>query len=234
MAHAHVYGDDVNTDVIYPGRHLEIYDPKEMAKHAMEDIDKEFVARVRPGDIVIAGRNFGCGSSREQAAICLKHAGVVAIVADSFARIYFRNSINLGMPAVEADGANKAFATGDEVQLDMAAGVLRNLTKGTQVTFRPVPPFLMRILEDGGLVPHLKARLGGGQQPQPPQQQQQQPQPQQEQPAQQPQLPQQQQAQPAPPPQQTQQPPQSQLSPRSQQSPQSQQSHQSQLPPPQQ
>jgi 3-isopropylmalate dehydratase small subunit len=168
MAHAHVYGDDVNTDVIYPGRYLEIYDPKEMAKHAMEDIDKEFVARVRPGDVVIAGRNFGCGSSREQAAICLKHAGVVAIVADSFARIYFRNSINLGVPAVEAPGANKAFATGDEVQLDMAAGVLRNLTKGTQVTFRPVPPFLMRILEDGGLVPHLKARLGGGQQQQQP------------------------------------------------------------------
>ena len=208
MAHAHVYGDDVNTDVIYPGRHLEIYDPKEMAKHAMEDIDKEFVARVRPGDIVIAGRNFGCGSSREQAAICLKHAGVVAIVADSFARIYFRNSINLGMPAVEAEGANKAFATGDEVQLDMAAGVLRNLTKGTQVTFRPVPPFLMRILEDGGLVPHLKARLGGGQQ-----HQQQAPQQQQPTPA------------PAPAPQpQPQQPPQTQ---------QSQQSHQSQLPPPQ-
>ena len=206
MAHAHVYGDDVNTDVIYPGRHLEIYDPKEMAKHAMEDIDKEFVARVRPGDIVIAGRNFGCGSSREQAAICLKHAGVVAIVADSFARIYFRNSINLGMPAVEAEGANKAFATGDEVQLDMAAGVLRNLTKGTQVTFRPVPPFLMRILEDGGLVPHLKARLGGGQQPQQPQQPQQQQQLAQQQPPPQ--------AQPAPhQPQQTQQPPQSQQSP---------------------
>jgi len=210
MAHAHVYGDDVNTDVIYPGRHLEIYDPKEMAKHAMEDIDKEFVARVRPGDIVIAGRNFGCGSSREQAAICLKHAGVVAIVADSFARIYFRNSINLGMPAVEAEGANKAFATGDEVQLDMAAGVLRNLTKGTQVTFRPVPPFLMRILEDGGLVPHLKARLGGGQQPPQPQQpQQQQPQ----QPQQQPPPPQ---AQPAPQPQQTQQPQQPPQSQRSQ------------------
>jgi 3-isopropylmalate dehydratase small subunit len=204
MAHAHVYGDDVNTDVIYPGRYLEIYDPKEMAKHAMEDIDKEFVARVRPGDIVIAGRNFGCGSSREQAAICLKHAGVVAIVADSFARIYFRNSINLGMPAVEAEDANKGFATGDEVQLDMAAGVLRNLTKGTQVTFRPVPPFLMKILEDGGLVPHLKARLGGGQQHQQ-------------------QAPQQQQPTPAPAPAPQPQPPQA---------PQAPQSQQTQIPPP--
>ena len=208
MAHAHVYGDDVNTDVIYPGRYLEIYDPKEMAKHAMEDLDKEFVARVRPGDIVVAGRNFGCGSSREQAAICLKHAGVVAIVADSFARIYFRNSINLGMPAVEATGANRAFATGDEVQLDMATGVLRNLTKGTQVTFRPVPPFLMRILDDGGLVPHLKARLGGGQ-PRPAPQ------------------PQQQQAAPAPPAQ----PPQAQQTPQPPQAQQTPQSRQTQIPP---
>jgi 3-isopropylmalate/(R)-2-methylmalate dehydratase small subunit len=162
MARAHVYGDDVNTDVIYPGRFLEIYDKKEMAKHAMEDLDKDFVKRVQPGDIVIAGRNFGCGSSREQAALCLKSAGVTAIVADSFARIFFRNAINLGMPAVEAPGASKAFSTGDEVELDMAAGVLRNKTKATEVKFRPVPPFLMRILDDGGLVPHLKNRLGGG------------------------------------------------------------------------
>jgi 3-isopropylmalate/(R)-2-methylmalate dehydratase small subunit len=162
MPKAHVYGDDVNTDVIYPGRHLEIYDPKEMAKHAMEDIDREFVGRVRPGDVIIAGRNFGCGSSREQAAICLKHAGVSAIVAEGFARIFFRNAINQGMPAVEAPGVAAAFSTGDDVELDMARGVIRNLTKGTEVKFRPVPQFLMTILEDGGLVPHLKRGLEGG------------------------------------------------------------------------
>ncbi len=162
MARVHVYGDDVNTDVIYPGRYLDIYDPDEMALHSMEDLDGDFKDRVEPGDIVIAGRNFGCGSSREQAALCLRYAGVDAIVAGSFARIFFRNAINQGMPAVECPGAAEAFETGDEVELDMDAGVLRNLTKGTEVSFKPLPPFIRGILSDGGLVPHLKKRLRGG------------------------------------------------------------------------
>jgi len=162
MAKAHVYDDGVNTDVIYPGRYLDVYDPQQMAKYCMEDIDLEFRDRVAEGDIVVAGRNFGCGSSREQAVLCLRYAGVKAVIAGSFARIFFRNCINQGMPAIECPEAHGAFETGDEVELDMDAGVLRNITKGTEVGFSPLPPFLMEIIRDGGLVPHLKNRLGGG------------------------------------------------------------------------
>ena len=162
MAKAHVYDDGVNTDVIYPGRYLDVYDPQQMAKYCMEDIDLEFRDRVAEGDIVVAGRNFGCGSSREQAVLCLRYAGVKAVIAGSFARIFFRNCINQGMPAIECPEAHGAFETGDEVELDMDAGVLRNITKGTEVGFSPLPPFLMEIIGDGGLVPHLKNRLGGG------------------------------------------------------------------------
>jgi 3-isopropylmalate dehydratase small subunit len=162
MARVHVYEDDVNTDVIYPGRYLDVYDPEQMARYCMEDIDLEFKDRVSEGDVVVAGRNFGCGSSREQAVLCLRYAGVRAVVAGSFARIFFRNCINQGMPAIECPEAHDAFGTGDEVELDMEAGVLRNITKGTEVGFKPLPPFLMEIIGDGGLVPHLKKRLGGG------------------------------------------------------------------------
>ncbi len=162
MARVHVYDDNVNTDVIYPGRYLDVYDPEEMATYCMEDIDLEFKDRVGEGDLVIGGRNFGCGSSREQAVLCLRYAGVQAIVAGSFARIFFRNAINQGMPAIECPEAHEAFETGDEVELDMEAGVLRNLTKGTEVGFKPIPPFMMEIIEDGGLVPHLQNRLRGG------------------------------------------------------------------------
>ncbi len=162
MARVHVYDDNVNTDVIYPGRYLDVYDPEQMATYCMEDIDLEFKDRVGEGDLVIGGRNFCCGSSREQAVLCLRYAGVPAIVASSFARIFFRNAINQGMPAIECPEAHEAFETGDEVELDMEAGVLRNLTKGTEVGFKPIPPFMMEIIKDGGLVPHLKKRLSGG------------------------------------------------------------------------
>lgn len=162
MAKVHVYDDDVNTDVIYPGRYLDVYDPEQMALYCMEDIDGEFKRRVEGGDVVVGGRNFGCGSSREQAVLCLRYAGVRAVVAGSFARIFFRNCINQGMPAIECKDAHDAFSTGDEVELDMEAGVLRNVTRGTEVGFKPLPPFLMEIIGDGGLVPHLRKRLGGG------------------------------------------------------------------------
>jgi 3-isopropylmalate dehydratase small subunit len=162
MVRAHVYDDDVNTDVIYPGRYLDVYEPTEMAKYCMEDLDTSFKDRVEDGDVVIGGRNFGCGSSREQAVLCLRYAGVNAVVATSFARIFFRNCINQGMPAIECPEAHDAFDTGDEVELDLEGGVLRNVTKGTEVGFKPIPPFIMEILTDGGLVPHLKRRLGGG------------------------------------------------------------------------
>jgi 3-isopropylmalate/(R)-2-methylmalate dehydratase small subunit len=131
-----------------------------MAKYCMEALDQGFKDRVEDGDVVIGGRNFGCGSSREQAVLCMRYAGVSAIVASSFARIFFRNAINQGMPAIECPEAREAFETGDEVEVDLAAGVLRNLTKGTEVGFQPIPPFMMEIIEDGGLVPHLKRRLG--------------------------------------------------------------------------
>ena len=162
MARVHVYEDDVNTDVIYPGRYLDVYEPEQMALYCMEDIDLGFKDRVGEGDVVVAGRNFGCGSSREQAVLCLRYAGVRAVVAGSFARIFFRNCINQGMPAIECPDAHGAFETGDEVELDLEAGMLRNLTKATEVGFKPLPPFLKNIIDDGGLVPHLKGRLGGG------------------------------------------------------------------------
>ena len=157
---AHVFGDDLNTDVIFPGRYLHIFEPEEMAKHAMEDADAEFRDRMSPGDIVVAGKNFGCGSSREQAATCLKHLGVGAVVAPSFARLYFRNSINQGLPIMVCPDAPEAFGAGDEVEVDLRAGVVRNLTKGTEHQGQPLPAFMLEILEDGGLVPNLKKRLG--------------------------------------------------------------------------
>ena len=154
------YGDDVNTDVILPGRHLANYDPKFLASVAMEDLDKEFAKGVKPGDIVVGGRNFGCGSSREQAATCLSAAGVQAVVAKSFARIFYRNAINLGLPVIQAPELVDKLQHGDEVEFDMAAGTVKILRTGETVTFRPLPPFIMEILTDGGLIPHLKKKMG--------------------------------------------------------------------------
>jgi 3-isopropylmalate/(R)-2-methylmalate dehydratase small subunit len=152
------YGDDVNTDVIFPGKYTySISDRKEMAQHALEDLDPEFVQNVRPGDIVVAGRNWGCGSSREQAVICLVEAGVGAIVARSFARIYFRNCINEGLPIVTC-AAVDTVETGDEVTIDFEAGVVT--TPGGEYTFPPLAPSVMEILNAGGLVPHVKQKLG--------------------------------------------------------------------------
>ena len=155
---AWVYGDDVNTDVIFPGRYLAITDPEEMAKHAMEDLDPEFVKGVREGDIIVAGRNFGCGSSREQAATCLKVAGIRAIIAKSYARIFFRNAINQGLPALECDSADFV-QRGDQVEVDLIAGLLKDLSSGGETRFKPLPEFVRRIVEDGGLIPNLQRRL---------------------------------------------------------------------------
>ena len=155
-----VFEDDVNTDVIFPGRYLHIFEPEEMAEHAMEDADPEFKDKLQQGDIVVAGRNFGCGSSREQAATCLKHIGVGAVVASSFARLYYRNAINQGLPIMVCPDSPAAFGAGDEVELDLREGVVRNLTRGTEHRGQPLPEFMLGILEDGGLVPNLKKRLG--------------------------------------------------------------------------
>lgn len=151
------YGDDVNTDVIFPGKYTySIFDRQEMAEHALEDLDPDFVQKVRPGDIIVAGKNWGCGSSREQAVICLKEAGVGAIVARSFARIYFRNCINEGLPIVTCDAVDTV-QTGDEVSIDFEAGTVS--TPGGEYSFPPLAASVMEILNAGGLVAHVKQKL---------------------------------------------------------------------------
>ena len=152
------YGDDVNTDVIFPGRYTyQIMPPGEMAAHAMEDLDPGFAAGVRPGDVVVAGKNFGCGSSREQAAACLKAAGVQAVVARSFARIYFRNAINLGLAVLQCDEAVDSLEQGDDVEIDFATGEIRS-AKGT-FRFLPLPESVLGILEAGGLLEYTRKKL---------------------------------------------------------------------------
>lgn len=154
------YGKDVNTDVILPGRYLDSYEPDYLASHAMEDLDKTFSKEVKKGDIVVAETNFGCGSSREQAASCLRYCGVQAVVAKSFARIFYRNAINQGIAVIECPECVDAMSKGDDIDLDLAAGTIQNLTTGQTIQFKALPPFVMEIIESGGLVEHLKKKLG--------------------------------------------------------------------------
>jgi 3-isopropylmalate/(R)-2-methylmalate dehydratase small subunit len=152
------YGDDINTDVIYPGKYTYTeLPPEEMAKHALEDLDPQFATSVQPGDIIVAGKNFGCGSSREQAVTCLKHAGVGALIAKSFARIYFRNAINQGLPIVQC-AAVEDVESGEEVTVDFSAGKVK--TPRGEYSFPPLSTFVMGILEDGGLIPYVRSKLG--------------------------------------------------------------------------
>jgi 3-isopropylmalate/(R)-2-methylmalate dehydratase small subunit len=149
------FGDHVNTDVIFPGKYTyTVSEPAEMARHAMEDADPEFARNVQPGDVVVAGENFGCGSSREQAVACLKAAGVAAVVAKSFSRIYFRNAINLGLPIVQCPDAVEAVEAGDTVAIDLAVGRLEH--GGETYEFAPLPPEVAGILEAGGLVEYVR------------------------------------------------------------------------------
>jgi len=155
------YGDDVNTDVIFPGKYTyTVTDRAEMARHALEDLDPDFVRLVEPGDVIVAGSNFGCGSSREQAAFCLKEAGVGAVVARSFARIYFRNAINAGLPALTCPDAVDALKAGDRVRVDLAAGTLS--AGGKTYSFPPLPEEVRGILESGGLIPYTRKKLQRG------------------------------------------------------------------------
>ena len=148
------YGDDVNTDVIFPGKYTyQPMEPEEMAQHAMEDLDPEFARSVQPGDIIVGGKNFGCGSSREQAATCLKAAGVAAVIAPSFSRIFFRNAINSGLPVIELPQGTEKIETGDEVEIDFEAGIVRH--NGAEHRFPALPPEVLAILGDGGLIPHV-------------------------------------------------------------------------------
>lgn len=152
------YGDDVNTDVIFPGKYTyALMEPAEMAKHALEDLDPGFAKKVHPGDVIVAGKNFGCGSSREQAAACLKYAGVQAVVAKSFARIYFRNAINLGLPVLQSVEASDRLQSGDEVEIDFASG--RIIAGERTFKFPPLPDSVIGILEAGGLIESTRRKL---------------------------------------------------------------------------
>ncbi len=153
------YGDDVNTDVIFPGKYTyTIRDPQEMAEHALEDLDADFADQVQPGDVIVGGKNWGCGSSREQAVKCVKAAGVGAIIAKSFARIYYRNCINNALPALTCAEAVEALEHGDEVEVDLETGEIR-CAKGT-FHFPPLPEAAIGIIEAGGLIPYTRQRLG--------------------------------------------------------------------------
>ena len=154
-----VFGDDVNTDLIIPGRYLDNYDPKHLASHAMEGADKEFPTKVTPGDIVVAGENFGCGSSREQAVLALKHAGVSVVIAKSFSRIFYRNSVNLGLMALVSRSAHGLFEDGESASLDAEQNALVSVDKRKSARFEPIPAHIAKILDRGGLVPFIKERL---------------------------------------------------------------------------
>jgi len=158
---AHIFGDDVNTDEIIPARYLNSIDPAFLAKHCMEDADAEFVRKVRPGDILVAGENFGCGSSREHAPIAIKAAGVACVVAESFARIFFRNAINIALPIVACPDAAGDISDGDELDIDLAAGTLKNLTTGNAFTFPPFTKEIQAIIQAGGLMAFVKRQVNG-------------------------------------------------------------------------
>ena len=149
------YGDNVDTDVIIPARYLNSSDPAELATHCMEDIDKDFVKKVKKGDIIVADKNFGCGSSREHAPISIKAAGVSCVIAETFARIFYRNAINIGLPIVECPEASKGIEAGDEVEVNCDTGVITNLTKGTSFQGQAFPPFMQKIIAAEGLVNYI-------------------------------------------------------------------------------
>lgn len=153
------YGRDIDTDVIIPARYLNTSDPAELARHCLEDLDTTFVERVRPGDIIVADENFGCGSSREHAPVCIKAAGVSCVIAKSFARIFYRNSINVGLPILECPEAVDAIRDGDVVSVDADGGAIVDETSGKTFEAQPFPPFIQEIINEGGLVARTKKML---------------------------------------------------------------------------
>lgn len=154
----HKYGDNVDTDVIIPARYLNSSDPKELAKHCMEDIDKEFVNNVKAGDIMVANKNFGCGSSREHAPIAIKAAGVSCVIAETFARIFYRNAINIGLPIIECPEAAKEIGAGDTVEIDFDSGVITDVTTGKSYQGQAFPPFMQKIIAAEGLMNYINAK----------------------------------------------------------------------------
>ncbi len=151
----HKYGDNVDTDVIIPARYLNTSSHKELASHCMEDIDIDFTKRVKEGDILVAERNFGCGSSREHAPIAIKASGISCVIASTFARIFYRNAINIGLPIMECDAAAKEIKSGDEVAVDFDTGMITDITTGKTYQAEPFPPFIQSIIADGGLINHV-------------------------------------------------------------------------------
>lgn len=150
------FGDDVNTDEIIPARYLSLSDPGQLAEHVMEDADPQFPSKVRRGDIIVAGKNFGCGSSREHAPVAIKGAKVSCVIAKSFARIFFRNSFNMGLLIFECPAAVDSIKEGDMVEVDPDRGIIRNQSTGETFSVAPIPPFMKELLEDGGLISHIK------------------------------------------------------------------------------
>ena len=156
--HVFKYPDNVDTDVIIPARYLNTQDAKELASHCMEDIDKSFVSKVQPGDVMVGGWNFGCGSSREHAPLCIKTSGISVVIAKSFARIFYRNSINIGLPILECEAAADAIQAGDLVSVDFDTGVITDETTGATFQAEPFPPFIQEIIAAGGLMNSIKAK----------------------------------------------------------------------------
>lgn len=155
----HKYGANVDTDAIIPARYLNVSEPKLLAEHCMEDIDTEFVKKVKTGDIIVATTNFGCGSSREHAPVAIKAAGVSCVIAKSFARIFFRNSINIGLPLLECAEAVEGTASGDELEVELENGTIRNVTSGKEFKAKPYPEFMAKIIASGGLVEYTKEKI---------------------------------------------------------------------------
>jgi 3-isopropylmalate/(R)-2-methylmalate dehydratase small subunit len=155
----HKYGADVNTDVIIPARYLNVYDPAELAQHCMEDLDPDFLKTIKPGDIIIAGSNFGCGSSREHAPLAIKAAGISCIIARSFARIFYRNAMNIGLPILECDDAVDKTGAGDILEVELSTGEIKNITRGLTFKAKPYPAFMLELIEAGGLIEYTKRKI---------------------------------------------------------------------------
>jgi len=153
------FGNNIDTDVILPGKYLTLVDPYELAKHALESLDTSFAEKAKKGIIIVGGKNFGCGSSREQAPLALKYSGVKCVLAESFARIFYRNAINIGLPVIECTDISSAVETGDELAVDFEAGKIENISKGKKFQVEKLPPFIIEILTDGGLIENLRKRM---------------------------------------------------------------------------
>ncbi|MDT8781178.1 MAG: 3-isopropylmalate dehydratase small subunit [Candidatus Bathyarchaeota archaeon] len=153
------FGNNIDTDVILPGKYLILVDPYELGKHALESLDADFVNKAKGGVILIGGKNFGCGSSREQAPLALKYSGVKCVIAESFARIFFRNSINIGLPVIECKGISDAVESGDEIDVNFEAGKIENKSNGKKFQVEKLPPFILEIFGDGGLIENLRRRM---------------------------------------------------------------------------